>query len=232
MSRIGGPTGDRCRFKDLCLDAADPDLLAAFWAATLGLTDDRLDDGAHRLTDAIAEHTVWINRVPEPRTVKQRVHLDVLVREVRELESRGATVLRELPRWTLLADPEGGELCAFVRPPDPPLSTYRLLEIVVDAADPAALAGWWGARLGAAAHESDDGSFWWLEAGDGLPVDWCFQAVPEPKTVKNRIHWDVVGDPDGLIATGARLLRRRGDDLAWDVLADPEGNEFCVFPPG
>jgi Glyoxalase-like domain len=56
-----------------------------------------------------------------------------------------------------------------------------------------------------------------------------FQSVPEPKTVKNRIHWDVWGETATFLATGATLLRGRDDEIGWDVLADPEGNEFCVF---
>ena len=59
-----------------------------------------------------------------------------------------------------------------------------------------------------------------------------FSRVPEPKTVKNRLHWDVAGELDELLGAGARLLRARGDDIEWDVLADPEGNEFCVVQPG
>ena len=101
----------------------------------------------------------------------------------------------------------------------------------MDAVEPARIAAWWADRLGTSPRSSDDGSFWWLEPTAGLPVDWVFQTVPEPKRVKNRIHWDVLGDAAGLIGSGATLLRPRGDDLAWDVLADPEGNEFCVFPP-
>ena len=225
-----GTTGDRCVFKDLCIDVTDQQRMAPFWAAALGLDSEPLDNGAYRLTDDIAEHTVWINPVPEPRTVKQRVHLDVAIREVAELLERGATPVHEQPRWTVLSDPEGGELCAFVRPPER-LTTYRLLEIVVDAAAPDRIAAWWADRLGTSARSSDDGSFFWLEPTAGLPVDWVFQTVPEPKRVKNRIHWDVLGDTAGLIAAGATLLRPRGVDLAWDVLADPEGNEFCVFPP-
>ncbi len=221
----------RCRFKDLCLDSTEPARPAAFWAETLGLTEEKVDGGPIRLVDDVSEHTLWVNRVPEPRTVKNRVHLDVLVRRVDELQARGASVQRVLPGWTVLSDPDGGEVCAFVRPPEEPLGTYRLLEIVVDAVDPAAIAGWWAARLGLAAQPSEDGSFWWLSAGESLPVDWCFQAVPEPKTVKNRLHWDVVGDAAELVAAGATLLRGRGADIGWDVLADPEGNEFCVFPP-
>ena len=54
-----------------------------------------------------------------------------------------------------------------------------------------------------------------------------FDPVPEPKTVKNRLHWDVYGDVDELRRAGRHPL---SDQPRWTVLADPEGNEFCVFP--
>jgi hypothetical protein len=66
-------------------------------------------------------------------------------------------------------------------------------------------------------------------AGAG-PLIWIVP-VPEPKTVKNRMHIDVFGDVDALLARGASMVLPRGDDREWDVLADPEGNEFCVFTP-
>ena len=57
-----------------------------------------------------------------------------------------------------------------------------------------------------------------------------FVAVPEPKTVKNRVHWDVdAAAVDPLLTAGATILRAPDDDIDWHVLADPEGNEFCVF---
>ena len=49
--------------------------------------------------------------------------------------------------------------------------------------------------------------------------------------MKNRMHIDVWGDADELIARGASMVLPKGDDRWWDVLADPEGNEFCVFAP-
>jgi hypothetical protein len=61
--------------------------------------------------------------------------------------------------------------------------------------------------------------------------------VPEPKTVKNRMHFDVLGNTSALLTAGARMVRQRDADtepdgaIEWDVLADPEGNEFCVFSP-
>ena len=56
--------------------------------------------------------------VPEPKTVKHRVHLDVHTDSVDTLLALGATVAPGYDnddRWTVLLDPEGGELCAFVR---------------------------------------------------------------------------------------------------------------------
>ena len=41
------------------------------------------------LTGAVPEQTVWINQVPEPRTVKQRVHIDVHAGSTAEIEALG-----------------------------------------------------------------------------------------------------------------------------------------------
>ncbi len=57
-------------------------------------------------------HTVWLAEVPEPKTVKNRMHLDV-VGDAAQIVARGATVVAEQPRWTVLADPEGNEFCVF-----------------------------------------------------------------------------------------------------------------------
>jgi Glyoxalase-like domain len=57
-----------------------------------------------------------------------------------------------------------------------------------------------------------------------------FSRVPEPKTVKNRIHWDVdTADARLLTDRGATVLREPDGDVRWTVLADPEGNELCAF---
>ncbi len=63
-----------------------------------------------------------------------------------------------------------------------------------------------------------------------------FQAVPEPKTVKNRVHLDLVVGPEAhdaevqrLVGLGATVLGvHEGDEGRWTLLADPEGNEFDV----
>jgi hypothetical protein len=222
------------RWKGLVVDASDVRPLGRFWATALGLAYEDLPDGDAKLTGERPEETVWVNCVPEPRTVKQRVHVDVLAGSLQPLLDAGATVLRpegdDGIRWTVLADVEGGELCAFVRSALPPDATPRAYELVVDSRDHRAQAQWWAGVLGG--EVADDGRYLtWLERVPGLPFESIdFVPVPEPKTVKNRIHWDVTGDADALIAAGATLLRAPDDTVSWHVLADPEGNEFCVFP--
>jgi hypothetical protein len=225
-------------FKDLCIDAHDPTALGAFWGAVLGLDPQPCPPdsiGDVRLIGPTPAHTIWVNRVPEPKTVKHRVHFDVNVGSVEELTRLGATVLdADSFRWTLMADPEGGEFCAFVREGG---ITQRLYEIGVDTGDSAEdshrLAAWWAELLGARLVDDERG-FSWVEDIPGAPFESLdFAPVPEPKTAKNRIHPDVTTpDLDALVAHGATVLRTRDDRIGWTVLADPAGNEFCAFAEG
>ncbi|HEY0002166.1 MAG TPA: VOC family protein [Actinoplanes sp.] len=125
----------------------------------------------------------------------------------------------------------------------------RLGDIVFDAAHPASLARFWAAaldgyavapydeaelarlRANGVADPEDDPSVLVEPAVPG-PPRLFFTLVPEPKTVKNRVHLDLrAADPD---AEAARLVRLGATQLArldgWVTLADPEGNEFDVLP--
>jgi hypothetical protein len=218
-------------FRDLCIDAVDDAKMQLFWAETLGLDPVPDDGGTLDLVGPTPEHRVWINKVPEPVTVKQRVHLDVHAASVEEVLARGATPLDvESFRWKVLRDPEGGEMCVFERDEVP---SYKLYEVVVDARDGHEISAWWAEVLGARVQDADgEDVFSWLEDVPGMPFSLVFGDVPEPKTVKNRVHWDVWStDLQGLLDRGATLLRGPDDDIDWRVLADPEGNEFCVFAP-
>ncbi len=65
-----------------------------------------------------------------------------------------------------------------------------------------------------------------------MPIEtFDFVPVPEAKTVKNRVHWDVTGATADLVAAGARIVRAQDSEIDWDVLVDPDGNEFCAFAP-
>jgi len=117
----------------------------------------------------------------------------------------------------------------------------RFKDLVLDAGDHQALADWWCAAIGYRRRDEvippEDG---WVRPADWPvpivdpdgkgPAIWV-QPVPEPKTVKLRLHIDIFGDLDELLRHGATLVRKRDDEIEWDVLADPEGNEFCVFTP-
>lgn len=140
-------------------------------------------------------------------------------------------------------------------------------QVTVDAADPHTLADWWAETLGWQVEESDEtfirrmiaegrateadttvhrGTLVWRtgaavhprgQGEDPRRMRILFQAVPEPKTVKNRMHLDLRAVPGtDLDALRAELLRRGATELhrgsqgpySWVTMTDPEGNEFCV----
>ncbi|MGO1315780.1 MAG: VOC family protein [Cellulomonadaceae bacterium] len=142
------------------------------------------------------------------------------------------------------------------------------LQVTIDSVDPHALADWWAATLGwqvervdeaqvRAAIESGaasieetahhDGRLVWAEGAAIVDLDGppgtprlVFQAVPEPKTVKDRVHLDVLvarerlgSERDELVARGAAVLSdttagAAPDEVARVTLSDPEGNELCL----
>lgn len=218
-------------WRALCIDATDVPTTAAFWAGALDWTADPVDaEGDVTLHGHGPGETIEVLSVPEPRTVKQRVHLDL---RAESLDRFGGldrlSEADELP-WTVLADPEGGELCVFTYDTPP---RHRLKDVVVDAVDHAAIARWWAEVIGGTLTHSDDGYSHLDDIAGSTLESMDFVPVPEPKTVKNRIHWDVTLTPgstiEDLVAAGASILRAEDDEITWTVMADPEGNEFCVF---
>jgi predicted enzyme related to lactoylglutathione lyase len=103
------------------IDAADPAALAPFWAAALGYRVAGADGAYVALVpDGASGPNVLLQSVPEPKTGKNRVHLDLKVPDVAatvaRLESLGARrtsgVMEELGScWVVMADPEGNEFC-------------------------------------------------------------------------------------------------------------------------
>lgn len=117
----------------------------------------------------------------------------------------------------------------------------HLGEIVVDSTDPRALATFWSDVLGWETHREGDeqGEWYWMTAPGGdeaTGLTLTFVPVPEPKTVKNRLHIDL--SPVGcaqdeelgrLLSLGAVRADVGQGEQPWIVLADPEGNEFCLL---
>ncbi|MFD9367379.1 VOC family protein [Streptomyces sp. NPDC060020] len=241
------------RLVQIAMNARDDSALGRFWAEALGWGIDSEAPGVTNLEpvgfvypDPIAV-CVDVIRVPEPKTVKNRVHIDLATTSaahqtelVARLQARGATPADvgqgDVP-WTVLADPEGNEFCVLE-----PRSVYRdtgpMAAIVVDCVDPRAMARFWGEAMDWTVHEvTDDRAV--LRSAKGVGPYLEFLRTPDTKTVKNRIHLDLRPYPDDDQAAEAARLQSLGATLAdvgqgdvpWTVLADPEGNEFCVLSP-
>ncbi|MFJ7420314.1 VOC family protein [Streptomyces uncialis] len=121
------------RLRDLVFDCAHPAATARFWAAaldgyavapyddaelsrlrSLGITSTE-DDPTVLVETAQGGPRLWFQLVPEAKTGKNRVHLDLLAAEpeaeLQRLAGLGATVHARHPDNIVLADPEGHEFC-------------------------------------------------------------------------------------------------------------------------
>lgn len=105
---------------EFTLDCIDLDRAAEFWKAAVGFDVDGTIAGRYV---SLSGHGVslTLQQVSEPKTTKNRMHLDLLVEnleeEVHRLEGLGASRVTRTPRrefgqtWFVLADPEGNEFC-------------------------------------------------------------------------------------------------------------------------
>src|SRR3954447_15642022 len=107
---------------DLVLDCADPEKLTEFWRQALGY---RVYFSADSIGVLVPEDgnasPLVLQRVPEPKAGKNRMHLDIVTddvdTEVHRLEALGARRLHDGTRslgvttWVTMADPEDNEFC-------------------------------------------------------------------------------------------------------------------------
>jgi predicted enzyme related to lactoylglutathione lyase len=237
----------------IVIDAADPSRLAAFWAAALGweVVSDEPDEAVvepsgFSYPGPAALPLVFVP-VTDPKTGKNRVHLDVSTTsdehqaaEVERLLALGATRADigqgDVP-WEVLADPEGNEFC--VLDPRPGYMDARpIAAVVIDSHDPAQIARFWAAATGWEVRESGP-DFASLRTAEGTGPYLEMLRTPDAKTAKNRIHVDVAPEPGADTQAEAGKLAEAGavpvdigqGEVRWVVLADPEGNEFCVLSP-
>jgi hypothetical protein len=112
----------------LTFDCRDPRLLADFWSAALGYEIEGTDEESSWLRDP--DGNGWpllFLIVPEGKSVKNRLHLDLrpstsMADEVARLQGLDATIYRRVDEadsfWTVMFDPEGNELCVLRGPQD------------------------------------------------------------------------------------------------------------------
>ena len=112
------------------------------------------------------------------------------------------------------------------------------LGLVLDCADPQRLAAFWSEAIGYTTLGSA-GSYVMLVDESGQRPKLLLQGVPEAKTAKNRMHFDIeTPDVDAEVARLEQLGASRAEDARvehgtrWVVMSDPEGNEFCVCDGG
>ncbi|MGD0602921.1 MAG: VOC family protein [Streptosporangiaceae bacterium] len=119
----------------------------------------------------------------------------------------------------------------------------RLVQLVIDATDPARLGRFWAAALGweVVTEEPDEVEIWprGYRYPDPMALPLTFLRVPEDKDGKNRVHLDLAtetaahqaAEMERLLSLGAVPADIGQENVPWQVLADPEGNEFCVLEP-
>jgi len=241
------------RLVHLVVGAAEPARLARFWAGALrwevaAEEADEVDVWPRGFSypDAVALPLVFVP-VPEPKAVKNRVHLDLATESVEHQASEVERLLAlgavhadigqgNVP-WVVLADPEGNEFCVL-----DPRPVYRdtgpVASVVADCADPPAAARFW-ARAAGWTPASSTLTGVSLRSPEGVGPYLELLPSADPKTVKNRIHLDMAPYQGEDAAAEVRALLEAGATpadvgqrgVSWTVLADPEGGEFCVLSP-
>ncbi|MEV4095743.1 VOC family protein [Streptosporangium saharense] len=241
------------RLVQIAMDARDDSVVGGFWAEALGWS---VDSEGPDVTNVVPVGLVYpdpaalyidVVAVPEHKTVKNRVHIDLATTSathqadlVARLRALGATPVDvgqgDVP-WTVLADPEGNEFCVL-EPRPVYQDTGPIAAVVVDCVGPRVMARFWGEAMDWTLHEvTDDHAV--LRSAKGVGPYLEFLRTPGVKTVKNRVHLDLRPYPGDDQAAEVARLRALGatdidlgqGDVPWTVLADPEGNEFCVLTP-
>ncbi|MEV0271177.1 VOC family protein [Hamadaea sp. NPDC050747] len=238
------------RLVQINMKAHDHAALGGFWAEALGWGVDSEAPGVTNLEpqggyvypDPVAVCVDLVTST-EPKTAKNRVHLDLaatsaahqaeLVARLRKLGATPIDIGQGDVSWTVLADPEGNEFCVVDSGYD---ETGPIASVVVDCADPRAMARFWGEATDWTVHTVTDDSAV-LRSAQGVGPYLRFVRTADVKTGWNRVHLDIRPYPGDDLEAEAARLRGLGatsidvGDISWKVLADPEDNEFCLLTP-
>jgi hypothetical protein len=115
------------------------------------------------------------------------------------------------------------------------VAASRVGDLVVDCRDAKLVADFWCAALGFEEYDADETGVA-IRDPSGTDRDILFLIVPESKSVKNRLHLDLVPpstmqeEVERLAGAGATVQRLVEENNSfWTIMEDPEGNEFCVL---
>jgi catechol 2,3-dioxygenase-like lactoylglutathione lyase family enzyme len=232
------------RLNNVVVDATDPVALGRFWSELLGthVVGEHPDEVDVFVSDGV--ELVFVP-VPEPKTAKNRVHLDLsssspeeqtaTVDRAKALGARPVDLGQRGVPWVVLADIEGNEFCVLEPRPEY-RATGPVAAIVVDVADTGVEADFWGEATGLAiVNRTAEFASLRRESGPWLE----FLHSDDPKRTKNRVHLDVAPaahddqttEVARLVARGATVVDVGPGDWTHVVLLDPEGQEFCVLSP-
>jgi catechol 2,3-dioxygenase-like lactoylglutathione lyase family enzyme len=236
------------RFVSVCVDAADPDRLARFWAVALHGTIERTDDVVAVTSDGGSGVRVEFVEGPARTAERNRIHFDLTTTS---LTDQNETVTRLLAlgahhldvgqsddeTHVVLADPEGNELCV-IEPGNRFLAGCgRLGAINCDGLRRTGV--FWSEALGwPLIWDQDDETAVRSPWQPGVIISWSGPPLL-PKPGKNHLHLHVAAPTrdtmtaavERLVALGATPVdigQRAADRV---VLADPDGNELCLVPP-
>ncbi|MDQ3404107.1 MAG: VOC family protein [Actinomycetota bacterium] len=227
------------RLVSLVFDVVDPAAAAQFWYILLGGTATQERGGAYRLVAPdVGGCGIDLVFVPADGRAagKNRVHVDLGSESTHEYQILTSLAVQVGARvvnvgqgpgvpWTVFEDPEANEFC-ILEPGDLYHHTGPLAAIVVDSADPPAMAEFWSTVTGwpirhrdenSAALRSTEASGPWIE----------FLRVPDPRRGARRVRFAIAAVDEEADAAVARLLDMGAERVAGGVeLVDPEGNEF------
>lgn len=239
------------RLWSLVFDANDHRTLASFWADALGWRLKHSEGYSSVTLGAGFLPRVEFVPVAEPKTSKNRIHLDLACDSREERDETVETLIGMGARHidigqpasaehVVLADPEGNEFCVcpgtrrFVE-------SFPIYAIAYDALDATSLGRFWSAASGWPIVREFRQMVVLRSPNDAGPLI-TVSGPPERgalKPTKNRLHLDVApftvddhtAEIERLLSLGARHVDIGQGDTSWAVLCDPEDNEFCVLTP-
>jgi predicted enzyme related to lactoylglutathione lyase len=232
------------RLVTLVFDANDPERLARFWSGVLGWP---ISQGVVLLPNDDTGFSIGFSASDEQKSGPNQIHFDLTSSSLEDQQETVARALDlgarhidvgQLPEeeHVVLADPEGNEFCV-IEPGNQFLADCGFIGAL--SCDGSQEVGYfWSAALGWPLVWDQDQETAIRSPHGGPKITWGGPPY-DPKTGKNRLHFDIAPPADGdqaveverLISLGATPVDIGQGDASWVVMADPDGHEFCVLTP-